>query len=82
VKALEAETLTWAELAEALREWAINPSQVVRDFESGTMPLVLYRTACLLDWFDKRRQDQTRSEKDVIDEHPTKADSGRHLLLL
>ena len=52
MNALEAETLSWAELADALREWAVNPSQVVRDFESGTMPLVLYRTACILDWFD------------------------------
>jgi hypothetical protein len=53
MNALEAETLTWAELADALRGWAINPSQVVRDFESGTMPTVLYRTACILDWFDR-----------------------------
>ena len=52
MNALEAETLTWAELADALRGWAINPSQVVRDFENGTMPVVLYHTACILAWCD------------------------------
>jgi len=52
MNALEAEALTWAELADALRGWATNPSQFVRDFETGTVPVVLYRTACILHWLD------------------------------
>jgi hypothetical protein len=51
--AYTAVTLTWAELADCLRDWAYHPDHLQRDLEDGsTAGIVLVSAAAILDWFD------------------------------
>jgi hypothetical protein len=52
ITALDAETLTWAETVKVLRAWALEPDQAYRDLDSGVLPIVLWRTAAIIEWFD------------------------------